>query len=285
MLTMVITVTKLSFVYIVPHCYRDDDWSIFRHRAAMLYIFVSLVGSFFTCIFTDAEAGQKLKSDQNRKFNILQGDSKKNHETNSNLRRRNKKYPSNGKLSKGLPVMEDVKLCSFCEKEVPERSHHCILCEKCVYKRDHHCFFMGVCIGYNNQKYFIYFVLFMAVGTLYGLLMIVQYMNFLFGVTFYGPQTFVTIFYETIFSLLAGKGPSLKFLFLMILMNGSLFATLFSFGFLYWQMQIVLRGQTTYEFNNGIDKYSKASKLANFRDCFGRWWIMSLCIPFVDLVR
>ena len=293
MLGMTVTVAKLAFVYIVPHCYSDDKWSIFKHRSAIAYIFISVIGNFLLCVCTDAGAEQKIKDERKSRENVLLGGMKKEHRFNSITRRRNKShFSSNGKIPKVSdkipnisPVMTNKITCDICAKEVPERSHHCILCERCIYKRDHHCFFMGVCIGYNNQKYFIFFLLFMGLGTFYGLLLTVQYMNFLFDVTFHGPQTFLSIFFDTIFSLAQGKGPSLKFVFLMILMNASLFGTMFSFGLLYWQMHIVLCGQTTFECTHGIKTYSKPSKLANFREVFGKWWIMSLCVPFIDLIR
>ena len=299
MLTMTITVTKLSFVYIVPYCY-DDRWSIFKHRTAMAYLFLSVIGSFITCVRTDPGAEQKMKDDKDGKaLRPKLPWRKAKLELDTNMQRKRKAMLANGKTDRTTLVKKDKngdtanavprkvkqKWCDVCKREVPDRCHHCILCERCIYKRDHHCFFMGVCIGYNNQKYFIFFILFMGIGTFYGLMMIVQYMNLLYGITFYGPQTFVAIFYETIFSLFKGKGPSMKFIFLMILMNACLFATVFAFGFLYWQLHIVLRGQTTFECTRGIKTYSNSSKLTNFRECFGRWWIMSLLIPFIDLIR
>ena len=293
---MTITVAKLSFVYIVPHCY-EDRWTIFKHRTAMAYIFISVVGSFISCVQTDPGVKQKMKAGQEgtkRKpnYNLPWRKAKPVLSVDTQTQRKRRKVQVNGRIGSAKKDKTDEttslkkpKWCDVCNTEVPERSHHCILCERCIFKRDHHCFFMGVCIGYNNQKYFIFFVLFMAIGTFYGLLMIVQYMNLLYGIVFYGPQTFVYILYETIFSLAMGKGPSLKFVFLMILMNACLFATIMTFGFLYWQIHIVLRGQTTYECTRGIKDYASSSKLTNFRECFGRWWIMSLLVPFIDLIR
>ena len=292
MLGMTITVTKLSFVYIVPNCYSEDPWTVFVHRVAIAYIFISVVGSFITCVCTDAGAVKKIKTDRENKEKSKGSDRSEQRVNVIPWRRQKSRATTNGKTPKFVDKIPKVstemtktKLCGICDKVVPERSHHCVLCEKCIYKRDHHCFFMGVCVGYNNQKYFIFFLLFMGIGTFYGMLLIVQYMSLLFGVTFHGPQTFLSIFFDTIFSLARGKGPSLKFVFLMILMNASLFATMFAFGFLYWQMFVVLRGQTSFECTRGIKTYTKPSKLANFREVFGKWWIMSLCVPFIDLIR
>eukprot|EP00099_Drosophila_melanogaster_P023612 NP_651425.2 uncharacterized protein Dmel_CG17197 [Drosophila melanogaster] len=55
--------------------------------------------------------------------------------------------------------------CDVCEKLMPPRSWHCILCKCCILKRDRHCIFTASCVGHNNQRYFFWFTLFMALGT------------------------------------------------------------------------------------------------------------------------
>jgi palmitoyltransferase len=57
-----------------------------------------------------------------------------------------------------------VIFCKKCEKERPERSHHCSTCKQCVLKMDHHCPWVNNCIGLENRRYFINFLLFLAVG-------------------------------------------------------------------------------------------------------------------------
>ena len=293
MLATTLSVMRLSFFYIVPNCYKEYDWVIFIHRAALGYIFISFYGNFVTCIYKDSAARRKMKDDRmvtlrNQSLNSVI--KTKYLDSHSNLPRHRKKTLNNGMITKRSPTIKQVgaslvtKTCDICKKDVPERSHHCVLCERCIYKRDHHCFFMGQCIGYNNQKYFIYFCLFMGSGTLYGALLIVQYMNFLFDVTFNGPHFFVTVLIDTLFSYLTGEGPNIKFLYLMILMYASLSASVFSYWSLCWQIRIALRGQTTYEYIKRIKTHSKATKLENFKECFGSKWVMSLFIPFIDLV-
>ena len=301
MIWTTLAVMRLSFFYIVPNCYKDYDWIIVVHRTALAYIFISFYGNFVTCICKDSGAYMKLKDNKLLKLRNQELNSVKYSDSLSNIPRPHKKPISNGFIRKRSPDMDGkvaignassnsaklvkTKSCEFCRKMVPERSHHCLLCETCIYKRDHHCFFMGQCIGYNNQNYFIYFCFFMGTGTLYGTLLIVQYMTLLFDVTFNGPHFFLTVLIDTIVSGLSGEGPSIKFLYLMILMYASLSASIFSYWSLCWQIRIVLRGQTTYECIKKIKTYPNASRLENFKECFGSNWVISLLIPFIDVVR
>lgn len=47
----------------------------------------------------------------------------------------------------------------------PERTHHCKACKMCVLKYDHHCPWINQCVGIGNERYFILFMLWFALGT------------------------------------------------------------------------------------------------------------------------
>ncbi|KAH3851412.1 hypothetical protein DPMN_093893 [Dreissena polymorpha] len=244
MWTMTLLVTHVSFFHIVPDCYEADN-RVVIHRLAIWYIFTGTLGNYITCVFTktDAKTSERLE----------------------------KQIKSHGRY------------CLACEMQVPRRSHHCYLCESCIVKRDHHCFFMGVCIGRENHLYFIFFTLFMGIGTFYGLLLNAKYMHRLYGTQFHGPQTFVKIFFSLFASLLTGQLPSYRYMGLFILMYVSLAGTMISFGFFAWQMLVVLNGQTTYEAKFGVTRYSKGSYLGNLREVFNSRSLVSLLLPMWDL--
>jgi len=63
----------------------------------------------------------------------------------------------------------DWRECSECQRLAPPRSWHCKVCKVCVLKRDHHCLYTGCCIGHRNHRFFMGFIFYLFVGSVYAL--------------------------------------------------------------------------------------------------------------------
>ncbi|KAH8336905.1 hypothetical protein KR059_008115, partial [Drosophila kikkawai] len=65
----------------------------------------------------------------------------------------------------------DWRECTECTpaRLAPPRSWHCKICKVCVLKRDHHCLYTGCCIGLRNHRFFMGFIFYLFVGSVYAL--------------------------------------------------------------------------------------------------------------------
>jgi hypothetical protein len=57
-----------------------------------------------------------------------------------------------------------TKKCNRCNEIKPARTHHCSICDTCVFVMDHHCPWVNNCLGLDNYRYFLLFVLYLFLG-------------------------------------------------------------------------------------------------------------------------
>jgi len=67
--------------------------------------------------------------------------------------------------------------CSQCNDLKPARTHHCSVCERCVFQMNTHCVFINNCVGLENQRFFLLFILYSFVGSCYFLISIISIWN------------------------------------------------------------------------------------------------------------
>ncbi|KAJ6640315.1 Palmitoyltransferase ZDHHC16 [Pseudolycoriella hygida] len=67
----------------------------------------------------------------------------------------------------GVLIVEAVSICKKCIAPKPPRTHHCSVCNKCILKMDHHCPWLNNCVGYGNHRYFILYMVYTTIGTLF----------------------------------------------------------------------------------------------------------------------
>jgi palmitoyltransferase len=63
--------------------------------------------------------------------------------------------------------VENYRWCGDCQAIKPMRSNHCGLCRRCVLKMDHHCPWVNCCVGWSNQRYFMLFIFYLFVGSIF----------------------------------------------------------------------------------------------------------------------
>jgi len=67
--------------------------------------------------------------------------------------------------------------CNTCNELKPARTHHCSVCQTCVFQMNHHCPFTNNCVGLENQRFFLLFIFYAFLGSLYYLFSIVSIWN------------------------------------------------------------------------------------------------------------
>lgn len=68
-----------------------------------------------------------------------------------------------------------ISICFKCNIIRPDRCFHCSKCSNCILKRDHHCPLLNKCIGYSNHKYFILFLAYTLIYTMFTTLTMTWY--------------------------------------------------------------------------------------------------------------
>ncbi|XP_022906589.1 probable palmitoyltransferase ZDHHC24 [Onthophagus taurus] len=165
-------------------------------------------------------------------------------------------------------------LCPICETMVPPRSWHCTECNVCILKRDHHCSFCSNCIGYFNQRYFIHFLIYVFIATLYA-----SFYNFYF---IYELSEFKSwkMWLNVIFPLaMLMFDYSIKqfYMFLSLIV---LVMCAYSGVLLVFHVKLLLRGVVVHERKLG-DVYN-LGKIENIKEVFGNRWQISWISPLIQ---
>ncbi|KAK9356710.1 DHHC palmitoyltransferase-domain-containing protein [Lipomyces doorenjongii] len=62
----------------------------------------------------------------------------------------------------------DMPPCRTCHTPKPARSKHCSVCKHCIARMDHHCAWINNCVGYNNYRFFLGFIVSNLIVLTYG---------------------------------------------------------------------------------------------------------------------
>ena len=166
------------------------------------------------------------------------------------------------------------------KSQVPFRAHFCRLCKVLVLKRDHHCFFLGKCIGYYNQKYFVWCCGHLAIGSFYALIQTALYLSVIHNVEFPGAWTYIVLLPRAVIGWLSGE-TDIFVLILIVFIYMCLFGGLIALGFFLWEICLAAAGMTSREALYGQKKKLKhpTTLLENWKDVFGRYWFLGMICP------
>nr|CAI5819206.1 unnamed protein product [Callosobruchus analis] len=168
----------------------------------------------------------------------------------------------------------DWRYCTVCETIAPPRSWHCETCNICILKRDHHCIFTSCCIGHDNHRYFLMFVIYVFISTIYASYYNVRFLIECFPYTSW--KSFLKIVFPLAMLFMEWTELQVYIFFIMLVTFVGLFTGVLS----YFHLDLMLRGTVTHQ-RKEKDKYDRG-KLENTKVVLGeRWYLVWLC-PWIE---
>ncbi|KAL1984855.1 hypothetical protein VTN96DRAFT_8610 [Rasamsonia emersonii] len=74
---------------------------------------------------------------------------------------------------------DEEHFCIHCMVRKPLRSKHCRRCGRCVAKHDHHCPWIDNCVGVNNLRHFVQYIVSLEIGILLFIQLTISYIELL----------------------------------------------------------------------------------------------------------
>lgn len=243
---MIILVIWLEMFEVIPSLFQRYSQLLTVNLVLFFYVMINITGNYYYLITTDTS------------------------------------YKKDESLSE---ERDGVFYCQSCEQNSPPRSHHCPFCDKCIVRRDHHCFFAAACVGHANARFFIVFNFFVFVGSAYVVAINLFYLHHSTGPLL--PLSFEAICkiipLLTVFKLWSGSVT--LFHFLVVVVTWFCLVQVFACsGCFFFQMTLILSGQTTYEWRHNILIYDQGWK-KNFINICGHKWYIWWFFPFFQLQK
>ena len=169
--------------------------------------------------------------------------------------------------------------CLDCQTPRPPKTHHCVSCKRCILKRDHHCFLSATCIGFSNQRYFIVYCFYCALGCSYCVFLCWQYCTLMFGNPLTRDNWYHYLLPVAAVEWLLGYQP-LALLLHVSLLFLALTAAFSACGMGVVQFLFGLLGVTQHEYSHGVvPDRSNVNVKKNLYSTFGHWFILNFFIP------
>lgn len=176
-----------------------------------------------------------------------------------------------------LPHSSKWHYCEMCVSYVPIRSWHCKVCKTCILKRDHHCLFGGCCIGHFNARFFVMFLLYLLIGTLY--CVVSDTMFLIEKVDLSTPSVVLKIGFPA-FAYLSGLETLANECYILLyIINWA--ALVFVTVMLIYHVRINLKGQVTHDVTVSNLEYD-LGKLQNVKEVLGNRWYIAWAFPLIS---
>lgn len=175
-----------------------------------------------------------------------------------------------------LPTLlgPSTRFCAVCECISPPRTWHCDICNVCILKRDHHCMFTSCCIGHHNLRYFLMFVFYIFIATIYA-----SYYNlyFVFEFANFGTwESIVKIIFPLATLFVEFTQEQMYIFFVLIVTIGGIFTGVL----FYYHCDLIIRGIITHEKRNKLNEYDLGIK-RNIQMALGERWYLVWVSAFI----
>ena len=280
-LTFCLAVNFASVFLGLPAVFADSSSKLIFAQSLMWFICFNIISNYLLILYNSKKSHFGPGYTKDLPFNAVNKTDKsdwsfQNAASVVNARARSHWSSREATSAVNARAPSDWTICSHCNISVPPRTRHCAICQVCVLKKDHHCFFTGCCIGFYSQKHFIIFCVYGIIGGSWGLYNLGSFLS-----TTYAPIFSLNIYmYFLPYCLLAFilgylSISNFVLIFLFYLHITSTSAALYYFS---WEMIVIYRGQTPYEFMKGQRIYTDNLR-ENLRSIFGKYWILPFIIP------
>ncbi|XP_038980979.1 probable protein S-acyltransferase 16 [Phoenix dactylifera] len=138
----------------------------------------------------------------------------------------------------------DLRFCQKCSHYKPPRTHHCRVCKRCVLRMDHHCVWINNCVGHENYKVFIIFVLYGVIACIHSMVLFVG--NFIHDAQKDQPQSS----YSNKTTCIIGGALLFPLTLALSVLLG-------------WQIYLILQNKTTIEYHEGVRAMWLEEKVGN----------------------
>lgn len=160
------------------------------------------------------------------------------------------------------------RYCRHCKCIKPPRAHHDSVTGKCVLAMDHYCPWMNNCVGYNNYRHFVLFLMYLAVGCVYVLFVTTHYFRSVYPYQRLGSFKYSAVNSAILYSYTIGLSAGISVSLLGL-----------------WHLYLCLTNQTTIEFYINIEeKHDAKQRGALFKNPFDKGWKKNLMRVFGDVV-